>query len=98
MSTAAIAETVSTDSARRIAGWRWFVLGIAGVYLVLLFAVWPYQHWEFERRGGVLEGWLRVLLLDKHADWKFCLAVPFVAGWLAYRERARLRLLPLAGS
>ena len=98
MNTAAIAETTSTDSARRTAGWKWIVLGVAAAYVLLLFVVWPYQHWEFERRGGVLEGWLRVLMLDKHSDWKFCLVVPFVTGWLVYRERAQLKSLPLAGS
>jgi exosortase len=97
MNTVALADTASTD-APRAAGWRWLALGAAGAYLALLFAVWPYQHWEFQRRGSVLEGWIRVLLLDKHADWIFCLAVPLVSGWLVYRERARLRLLPLEGS
>lgn len=98
MNTAAIADTVSTESARRIAGWRWFVLGAAAVYMVLLFVVWPYQHWSYAQRGSVFEGWFRVLLDQKHTDWIFCLAVPPIAGWLVYRERAQLRGLSLNGS
>src|SRR5262245_45678618 len=98
MSTAALADTATTDTPRRMAGWRWLVLGTAGVYLVVLFALWPYQHWQFAGRGSVLEGWLRILQLDAHADWRFCYAVPALAGWLVYRDQARLRNLPLSGS
>src|SRR3954447_7837942 len=98
MNTAAAAATATSEPLPRLSTGRWFALGSAALYLLLLFVVWPYQHWEFDRRGSVLEGWVRVLCLDKHADWIFCLAVPFVCAWLVYRERAHLRLLPLAGS
>src|SRR4051812_27300076 len=98
MNTAAVAATATPEAAPRFTVARWLVLGSSAVYFLLLFVLWPYQHWEFLRRGSVMEGWVRVLWLDKHADWIFCLGVPLVSGWLAYRERARLRLLPLAGS
>lgn len=97
MSTAAVVDTTSTEPARRTAG-RALVLGVAGVYMVLLFVVWPYQHWAFAERGSVMEGWMRVLGQDKYADWAFCFAVPPIVGWLVYRERERLRTLPLRGS
>jgi exosortase len=98
MSTAALADTPHSDAARRVAGWRPIVLGVACVYFVLLFVVWPYQHWSFAERGSVMEGWLRVLWDDKFLDWIFCYAVPPISAWLVYRERARLRQLPLHGS
>jgi exosortase len=98
MSTAAVADTPSSEAARRMTGWRWAALGVGCAYIVLLFAVWPYQHWTFEQRGSVLEGWVRVLFATEHSDWRFCLVVPLLSGWLAYRERATLARLPLQGS
>jgi exosortase len=98
MSTAAIADTPSTEAARRMTGWRWGALGVGCAYIVLLFAMWPYQHWSFEHRGSVLEGWLRILWQDQHEDWIFCYFVPLLTAWLVYRERERLRNLPMDGS
>lgn len=98
MNTAAVADTASSDPASRTAWGKWMALGVAAIFLVPLFAVWPYQHWAFEQRGSVLEGWWRVLMLDSNAEWQFCLVVPLITGWLVHRESGRLRTLPLNGS
>lgn len=74
------------------------MLGAGIAYLVVLFAVWPYQHWAYEERSSVLHGWWRVLMSDGNAEWRFCLLVPPAAGRLVYRSRAGLRGLPLRGS
>lgn len=98
MNPAAVADTTSAPPATRTEWWRWSLLGAGVAYLVLLFVVWPYQHWAYEERSSVLHGWWRVLMADGNVEWRFCLLVPFVAGWLVYRSRAALRSLPAEGS
>ncbi len=92
------AETgeLPTGAARR--GWdgRWLALGVLGLVMVLLFAVWPYQHWFFEARTSVLWGWVRLVGTD--AEWQFCLVVPLLVGYVIHRQRQALLSLPLAGS
>ena len=75
---------------------RWWALGAAVLVVVLVYAVWPYQHWMFATRGSVLEGWVRWLALE--SEWQYCYAVPFIVGFLVYRQRGELASLPLAGT
>nr|WP_172682979.1 exosortase/archaeosortase family protein [Verrucomicrobium spinosum] len=76
----------------------WLALGTGLGVMMVLFAVWPYQHWQFARRGSVLEGWYKVLNLADNSEWQFCLFVPFIVGFLVYRVRDTLARLPIAGS
>lgn len=76
----------------------WLALGTAVGVMVLLYAVWPYQHWQFSRRGSVIEGWFKVLSLADNAEWQFCLIVPVMVGFLVYRVRDTLAKLPVRGS
>lgn len=78
---------------------RWLPLGVGALVMVLLFAVFPYQHWQFAERGSVMEGWWKVLtLVPDNGEWQYCLVVPLVAGWLAWRQRDFLAKLPVQGS
>jgi exosortase len=52
-------------------------------------------HWHFEDRSSVLVGWFRVAF--SQSEWVFCLLVPPLTGWLLYRQRKLLKLLPLQG-
>lgn len=73
-------------------------LATAVVVLAVVYAWWPYQHWQFttEERGSVLGGWVRTLRID--AEWYFCFVVPPITGFLVYRRRAELAALPLRGT
>lgn len=73
---------------------RAVLYGIPAV-LVILFLVWPYQHWFFNRRESILAGWFRWVSSQK--DWQFCLLVPGIVGWLIWLKRESLRPLPLVG-
>jgi len=64
--------------------------------LVLLFLVWPYQQWDYERRESILIGWGR--WVSKQSDWQFCLLVPWLVGWLVWLRRDELRRLPWRGT
>ena len=75
---------------------RWWALGSALLVFVAVYAVWPYQHWMFASRGSVLEGWVRWLALE--SEWHYCYVVPFIVGFLVYRQRAELVNLPLQGT
>ncbi len=75
---------------------RWWALGAAVVVLVMIYAVWPYQHWMFATRGSVIEGWVRWIALEP--EWHFCFAVPVIVGFLVCRQRAELAALPLEGT
>ncbi len=70
------------------------LVGIPAV-LVVLFLLWPYQHWFFNRRESILAGWFRWVSTQK--DWQFCLVVPVIVGWLVWLKRESLRRLPLRG-
>jgi len=74
---------------------RWIGLGALVVIIGVLFAVWPYQHWEFGQRFSVLHGWVK--WVSKYADWQFCLVVPPLVGWLVWLRRDELRRLPWQG-
>ena len=93
--TAAEAEPVS-QGAEPFA--RWCALGAAVLVILVVYAVWPYQHWQFssEARGSVLGGWVRVLRIDP--EWYFCFLVPPIVAFLVYRIRAELAALPLRGT
>ena len=98
MNSAALAETASAPPSADTAWRRRGLLFAGGAYLVMLFAVWPYQHWAYVERSSVMEGWWRVLWHGNNAEWQFCLVVPLIAGWLVYRQWGSLRALPIAGS
>ncbi|MBL9131729.1 MAG: exosortase/archaeosortase family protein, partial [Verrucomicrobiaceae bacterium] len=70
--------------------------GAAVLAVVALFAVWPYQQWEFGRRMSVLGGWFT--WVNKYADWQFCLIVPVIAAVLVWTRRAELRAIPWCGN
>ncbi len=77
---------------------RWLALGVGvGIFLVL-FVLWPYQHWQFSDfpRSSVLVGWGRVLAVSE--EWQFCFAVPFLVGYLVYRKKEQWVKLPVEGS
>jgi exosortase len=75
---------------------RWWALGASLVVLVVVYALWPYQHWMFAERGSVMEGWVRQTATD--SELYFCYAVPLLVGWLVYRKRIELARLPLRGT
>ncbi len=85
------ANQAATDQPYRTAA-----LVTAAVALVLLMGVWPYQHWDFTERSSVIGGIIRKAQQD--SEWWFCLVTPFLVGWLIWRMRKELRVLPLAGS
>lgn len=73
--------------------------GGAGCIIAVLFLFWPYQHWSFDERSSLVAGLARTVLLDAAmGEWIFCLAVPFLVGYLVYRDRAKLAALPYQGS
>ena len=87
------ANAISAANGRRL---RLFGWGLAGLLLLLLLVVMPYQHWDFERRSSLLGGIIAKARQD--SEWIFCLFVPFLVGWLVWRMRAELARLPLQGS
>ncbi|HSJ04553.1 MAG TPA: exosortase/archaeosortase family protein, partial [Verrucomicrobium sp.] len=76
----------------------WLAILTAAGVLVVLFGIWPYQHWQFAQRGSVIEGWFKVLSLADNAEWQFSLIVPVIVGFLVYRMRETLASLPVQGS
>lgn len=68
---------------------------VTGIGFILLFAIWPYQHWEFGTRMSVLSGWFS--WVTKYADWVFCLFVPVITGALVWLRRTELRGIPWHG-
>lgn len=83
-------------SAKTNTSLRHVALAVSGVFLVLLFAVWPYQHWDFEVRSSVLGGILRKA--EQDSEWWFCLFAPIIVGWIISRMGTELKRLPLTGS
>lgn len=77
---------------------RKLTFGVSLLLFLLLFVIWPYQHWQFATRDSVLSGWVKVLSLTGNSEWQFCFIVPLIAGALIYRERQKLAVLPLQGS
>lgn len=63
--------------------------------VVLLFLIWPYQHWDFTRKQSVLAGWAR--WVSTKGDWQFCLLVPALTGWLVWLRRDALKRQPWQG-
>ncbi|RBP47650.1 exosortase [Roseimicrobium gellanilyticum] len=93
------AEKKRTTVETKVSWTRWLPLGVGAVVMVLLFAVFPYQHWTYATRGSVMEGWWKVLtLVPENGEWQYCLLVPFVTGWLVWRQADLLRKLPVQGS
>lgn len=91
---AAVPQTEAAAANAPSALRRAVLYGIPAV-LVILFLVWPYQHWFFNRRESILAGWFRWVSSQK--DWQFCLLVPGIVGWLVWSKRESLRPLPLVG-
>ncbi len=77
---------------------RKLTLGVFLTLLLLLFVIWPYQHWQFVTRDSIFQGWYKVLSLNGNAEWQFCFVVPLIVGALVYRERQKLAVLPLQGT
>lgn len=78
---------------------RWIPLGVGLLVMVLLFVVFPYQHWTYATRGSVLEGWWKLLTqIPDNGEWQYCLVVPLIAGWLVWRQADLLKKIPVHGS
>lgn len=77
---------------------RYLMLGVGIILLAVGFGLWPYQHWNSLERESVLVGWYKMLSYSVNADWQFCYFVPFITGYLVYRQRDELRNLPIQGS
>lgn len=75
---------------------RQCILACAGVLLVVVLGVFPYQHWDFVVRSSVLGGIVKKAQQD--SEWWFCLVTPFLVGWLVWRMREQLVKLPMNGS
>jgi hypothetical protein len=70
---------------------------LAGMLLLVLLAVFPYQHWDaIDHRSSILGGILKKAQQD--SEWWFCLVSPFIVGWLVWRMKKSLIGLPLHGS
>ncbi|MDZ4286783.1 MAG: exosortase/archaeosortase family protein [Prosthecobacter sp.] len=69
----------------------------AALAVIVLIAVWPYQHWNFTSRSSLLGGIIRKAWV-KDSEWWYCLLAPPVVAWLIWRMRRPLTRLPLAGS
>lgn len=72
------------------------VWGIGGLLLLVLAVLWPYQHWEFERRSSIVMGVVNKANAD--SEWVYCLFVAPIVAWLVWRMRGELARLPLRGS
>lgn len=75
---------------------RWLTLGVGLFIFIVLFAIWPYQHWIDAHRASVLVGWAKILPVGT-GEWEFCYIVPVIVGFLVYRQREVLSRLPIAG-
>jgi exosortase len=85
---------VPTVSFQQIKRQPWLLAwALVGLAMLLLFGLWPYQHWAYSDRLSVLGGWLRTV--GENDEWVFCPLVPLVSGWLAWARREELRRLPL---
>ena len=71
------------------------VWGLSLLALAVLFVLWPYSHWAFTDRYGILIGLGKTFWYD--AEWFFCVYVPFIVGYLIWRKRKELAALPLEG-
>lgn len=89
--------TAKLESESNPASTRWLTLGAGIGAALLLFAIWPYQSWQFGARASILTGWVKVVQVGTQ-EWLFCLVVPFLVGGLIYYERDRFRGIPLQGS
>ncbi|MBX7207509.1 MAG: exosortase-associated EpsI family protein [Verrucomicrobiaceae bacterium] len=76
---------------------RWAALGAGVAALLLLFFIWPYQHWFYAGRSSVMHGWFRTVGESFGGEWMFCYFVPLLTGFLIHLRRAELRSLPLCG-
>ncbi|TDU80921.1 exosortase [Prosthecobacter fusiformis] len=72
------------------------VWGSAGLMVLLLALIWPYQHWEFEGRSSIIMG--IVHKAERDSEWYYCLFVPKIVALLIWRMRKDLKRLPLHGS
>lgn len=78
------------------ASFRWAAAGVSAILLLLLLAVFPYQHWDFAERSSILGGIIRKARQD--SEWWFCLVTPFIVVWLVHRMKRQLAALPTSGS
>jgi exosortase len=77
---------------------RRFALAAGVTAVLLLFCIWPYQHWYFTGgRSSVMEGWFKTVRDSHNGEWWFCFAVPVLVGFLVHLRRAEWRTLPLDG-
>lgn len=93
MSSAAVVQPISPAPG---ASFRWTAVGTSALLLVILLAVFPYQHWDFAERSSILGGIIRKARQD--SEWWFCMVTPFIVTWLIHRMRRQLVSLPAHGS
>lgn len=72
------------------------VWGIGGVLVLVLAALWPYQHWEFQQRSSIIMG--IYYKAQSNAEWWYCFLVPVIIAGVVWLRREQLARLPLAGS
>ena len=58
--------------------------------LAILVVLWPYQSGHLEERATILKDHFFVVTSLQDGEWLFCLAVPFIAAFLIYRDRHEL--------
>lgn len=99
MSTATLTAEKKHAVATGVSWMRWVPVAVGALVMVLLFAVFPYQHWQFVDRGSVLQGWWKVLTqVAENGEWQYCLVVPLIVAWLVWRQADALKKLPVHGS
>lgn len=68
---------------------------LAALMLLILFLVWPYQHWTFQGRVSLLDGWWH--FVQENEEWVFCPLVPIASLVLAWQRRTELASIPWEG-
>ncbi len=76
---------------------KWVPAGCGALALIMLFFIWPYQHWYYDGRSSVMWGWFRTVGESFNGEWMFCYVVPVIVGFLIHLRREELRKLPLHG-
>ena len=77
---------------------RKVALSVGVCIFLLLFAVWPYQHWSYQGgRSSILAGWFKTVRDSHNGEWWFCYVVPFLVGYLIHLRRSEWKALPLKG-
>lgn len=91
LDTGLVSQERGWASSRLLAG-----LGLSLLGIVLLAAVFPYQHGALAERHNLSLGLWRYVLVN--TEWLYCPIIPFIVVFLVWREWPTLRAVPLGGS